>query len=242
MTEHVDLTALLGVANAAEELPPTVRSTALVSSRPHIRLGVARDAAFCFYYHDNFHRLAMAGADLIFFSPLVEAHLPEHLDALWIGGGYPELHAEALAANVSMREDIRRFAETGYPIYAECGGLMYLCETLYDATAVTHPMVGVFPFQTRMTPRRRALGYREITVASGNPFFPAGLRLRGHEFHYSEMVEGVPNATHVRRTLTVQDSHHSPCDEGFTIKRTLGTYTHVHLVLCPRGCEGRSGK
>ena len=133
ITEHVDLTALLGVANAAGELPQTSRSTAMAPSRPHIRLGVARDAAFCFYYHDNFHRLAVAGADLIFFSPLVEAHLPEHLDALWIGGGYPELHAEALAANVSMREDIRRFAETGHPIHAECGGLMYLCETLYDA-------------------------------------------------------------------------------------------------------------
>lgn len=237
IVEHVDLTALLAVANCASELLPTPGDIDMAPPRPRIRLGVACDAAFCFYYHDNFERLRHAGAELVFFSPLLDAHLPRGLDALWIGGGYPELRAEALAANVTMRADIQQFAAAGRPIYAECGGLMYLCETLRTAAAIVHPMVGVFPFGTRMTPRRRALGYREITTVSGHPFFPAGLRLRGHEFHYSEIVAGAPTAEHVRHTLTVQDSKNATRNEGFTIGRTLGTYTHVHLGSHPDAAQ-----
>lgn len=229
IAEHVDLPALLALANLAGRLPQPPRCKDTLPQRRHIRLGVAQDAAFCFFYHDNFQRLREAGAELVFFSPLADAGLPKDLDALWIGGGYPELRAEGLAANVTMHEDIRRFAAAGRPIYAECGGLMYLCKTLHDTAAISHPMVDVFPFATRMTPRWRALGYREITTASGNPFFPVGLRLRGHEFHYSEIVEDASTTDRVQRTLTLQDSHDSTRNEGFTIGRTLGTYAHVHL-------------
>lgn len=228
ITEHVDLTALLDVANAAGELPQAPRDNDTMPSRARIRLGVARDAAFCFFYHDNFARLRRAGAELIFFSPLRDAHLPQGIDAVWLSGGYPELHAEVLAANITMREDLRRFAATGHPIYAECGGLMYLSETLH-AAATVHPMVGVFPFATRMMPRRRALGYREITVARDNPFFPAGLRLRGHEFHYSEIADSEIATSWVRRTFTLQDSSGVTRHEGFTVGRTLGSYAHIHL-------------
>jgi cobyrinic acid a,c-diamide synthase len=235
--EHIDLAALLATANAAGAWPQIPRQDDLGLSPPRVRLGVARDAAFCFFYQDNFERLRRAGAELVFFSPLLDAHLPHGLDALWMSGGYPELHAAALAANVTMREDIRRFAAAGRPIYAECGGFMYLCETLHDLAATAYPMVGVFPFAARMTPRRRALGYREITAVSGNPFFPAGLRLRGHEFHYSEIVESALNAERVRHTLTLQDSNHATCREGFTIGRTLGTYAHVHFGSCPDAAQ-----
>lgn len=233
MTEHIDLAALLTLANTAGALPQPPQSADTSRQRRRIRLGVARDAAFCFFYHDNFQRLRDAGAELVFFSPLTDAGLPTGLDALWIGGGYPELRAETLAANVTMRAAIRRFAAGGRPIYAECGGLMYLGNTLHDTAAISHPMVGVFPFATRMTPRWRALGYREITVTSGNPFFPAGLRLRGHEFHYSKIVEDTPERDRVQRTLLLQDSHSSSCNEGFTIGRTLGTYVHLHFGSQP---------
>lgn len=233
ITEHVDLAALLTLAHTAGKLPQAPQCAKAPTQRQHIRLGVAQDAAFCFFYHDNFQRLRDAGAELAFFSPLADAGLPNDLDALWIGGGYPELRAEALATNVTMCENVRRFAAAGRPIYAECGGLMYLCKTLHDTAALSHFMVEVFPFTTRMTPRWRALGYREITATPGNPFFPVGLRLRGHEFHYSEIVEDAPKTDRVQSTLTLQDSHGSTRNEGFTIGRTLGTYAHVHLGSHP---------
>ncbi|MCS6925926.1 MAG: cobyrinate a,c-diamide synthase [Candidatus Binatia bacterium] len=233
MAEYIDLDAILTVANTANKLPRPPRREDTSRQGQRIRLGVARDAAFCFFYHDNFQRLRDAGAELVFFSPLADAGLPGGLDALWIGGGYPELRAEALAANVTMRADIRRFAAAGRPIYAECGGLMYLCKTLLDTTGLSHPMVGVFPFATRMTPRWRALGYREITATTGNPFFPPGVRLRGHEFHYSEIAEEAPARDWVQRTLLLQDSHGSSYSEGFTIRRTLGTYAHIHFGSQP---------
>lgn len=228
IAEHVDLSTLLDTAHAAGELPWTPPEDDMTPPKARIRLGVARDAAFCFFYHDNFARLRRAGAELILFSPLRDAHLPEGLDAVWLSGGYPELHAAVLSANVTMREDLRRFAATGRPMYAECGGLMSLCEAL-QAAATVYPMVGVFPFTTRMTPRFRALGYREIAAARDNPFFPAGLRLRGHEFHYSEIADSNIAASCVRRTFRLQDSLGVTRPEGFTVGRTLGTYAHIHL-------------
>ena len=237
ITEHVDLTTLLALSNTVSELPqPTLLECTSLPS-PRIRLGVARDAAFCFYYQDNFHRLRAAGAELIFFSPLVDAHLPIDLDALWIGGGYPELHAATLAANVTMRDDIHRFATARRPIYAECGGLMYLCSTLQAGTATTYPMAGVFPFATRMTPRWRSLGYRDILPRADNPFFPAGLSLRGHEFHYSEIIEPTHLPPEMRRTLELRGSDGSVCTEGFTVGNTVGTYAHLHFGSNPAAAQ-----
>lgn len=236
IADHIDLAALLALANTARDLRPVASEPAPISCNIQVRLGVARDAAFCFLYHDNVSRLQAAGAELVFFSPLADARLPENLDALWISGGYPELHAEALSANATLRADIRRFAAAGRPIYSECGGLMYLCHTLRDTAATFFPMVGVLPFTTQMTPRRRALGYREITAAAGNPFFPTGFRLRGHEFHYSEIDEDTLTAgriENVQRTLTLQDSSGATRAEGFTVRRTLGTYAHMHLGSHP---------
>src|SRR5438046_2246068 len=151
-----------------------------------VRIGVARDAAFQFYYAENPDLLREAGAELHFWSPLDDHELPD-VDGLYLGGGYPELHARRLSENTTVKKAVRRFAEGGRPVYAECGGLMYLAETLEDADGVAYPMAGVLPAGVRMRPRRMALGYTEVALTSDTPIGPAGAVARGHEFHYSTL-------------------------------------------------------
>lgn len=152
------------------------------------RMGIARDRAFCFYYEENEAALLKQGWELVAFSPLKDKFLPPDLDALYLGGGYPEVFAEELSANVSMREDIRRFAENGKEIFAECGGYMYLAKALTTKEGKEYPFCGVINGTAHMGTQLRSLGYREVTL-HGYPFaeaLPAD-RLRGHEFHWSKM-------------------------------------------------------
>ena len=194
-----------------------------------VRIGIARDAAFCFYYPDNLELLAAAGAELVYFSPLTDEQLPAAIDGLYLGGGYPELHAAKLAANAGLRQDIQVAATAGLPIYAECGGFMYLSEAI-DA----QPMVGVFPAKARMLPRRRALGYREVTLCAASLLGPAGTVARGHEFHYSEMElpETVPRCYRLTRRQGEPAG-----EEGYRIGNVLGSYVHLHFGSNPRLAE-----
>jgi cobyrinic acid a,c-diamide synthase len=192
---------------------------------------VARDAAFCFYYPDNLELLASCGAEIVFFSPLTDTRLPEGIAGLYLGGGYPELQAATLSENHRLREEIRTCSRSGMPIYAECGGFMYLCRRLTDIDGRPHPMADCFPFETHMLPRRRALGYREIRLAAPSLLGPAGGAGRGHEFHYSELsgdlasVETVYEATpRSGQAMTV---------EGFRVHNTLGSYIHLHFGSNP---------
>ncbi len=142
------------------------------------RLGVARDEAFCFYYRENFRALEEAGAELVFFSPLHDKHLPEGLDGLLFGGGYPELKAWELSQNVSMHHDIREAIRGGMPSLAECGGFMYLHEAIVDKEGRTCPMVGMIPGKCADTGKLVRFGYAEFDCE------PLGFKVRGHEFHY----------------------------------------------------------
>lgn len=159
------------------------------------RMGIARDKAFCFYYEENERILAAQGWELVPFSPLADSTLPPALDALYLGGGYPEVFARELSGNVSMRGAVRSFAEQGGEIYAECGGYMYLCTALEvsepaDGTEkkiVSRPMCGVIDATARMGERVRSLGYREVTMPGGAPFGLERNCFRGHEFHWSEI-------------------------------------------------------
>ena len=128
-----------------------------------VRLGVARDRAFCFYYPENLELFASFGAELVFFSPLEDRELPAELHGIYLGGGYPELYAGKLAANAVLRQALQAGAAAGLPIYAECGGLMYLAREIRDLEGRAHPMTGVLPFAVRMLPRLKSLGYREVT-------------------------------------------------------------------------------
>src|SRR5262249_16720401 len=153
-----DLDRLLALAAEITTVPSNSPEQPPVRAR----IGVARDAAFQFYYADNLDRLRAAGAELIWWSPLADPDVPD-VDGLYLGGGYPELHAARLAANRSMLNAIRQFAEAGRPIYAECGGLMLLAESIEDGQGVRHSMVGVLPARVHMGPGL-TIGYREVVV------------------------------------------------------------------------------
>jgi cobyrinic acid a,c-diamide synthase len=220
--EHIDLDALL--ANSAIERR-TAPAAAAPSPPPRIRLALARDEAFCFYYTENLELLEQAGAELVPFSPIDEP-LPENIDGIYIGGGYPELHADKLAANTSTREAIREFASSGGPIYAECGGLMYLAQTL-EIDGETHPLCGVLPFSTTM-PAPLAIGYVEVTTTGG--LFGSGQTARGHLFHHSA-IAGDPAATD--RCYELKNSRGDETQEGYLIQNVLASYAHLHLASNP---------
>jgi cobyrinic acid a,c-diamide synthase len=226
----LDLERLLALARETPllPLPGGGSSPGPVPSR-RIRIGVAHDAAFQFYYLENLERLREAGAELVYWSPLAEPELPE-VDGLYFGGGYPELHARRLAEHAAMRKAVRRFAEMGRPIYAECGGLMYLAEALEDADGVVHPMVGVLPATVRMRPRRLALGYTEVTLAGGTPLGSAGAVARGHEFHCSTL-DPVPAG--VERAYRIEQRGAPRRAEGYLVGRTLMSYVHLHFASNP---------
>lgn len=194
-----------------------------------VRIGVAFDEAFCFYYQENFSELQKRGADLVFFSPIRDG-LPD-VDGLYIGGGYPELHAEELEKGIA-REQIRKASEDGMPIYGECGGLIYLCEGIVSENLddASHRMVGALPATTIMTNKLQALGYVEAEVIGDNPVVQLGRTIRGHEFHYSriECEKDARFAYKLRRGKGVKDG----CD-GLVEHNTLGGYLHTHFYTYP---------
>lgn len=204
-----------------------------------VRLGLARDRAFCFVYEENLRLLTEApGVEIIPFSPLADAALPPDLDGLLLPGGYPELAAQELAANEPMRAAIRAFCLSGRPVWAECGGYMYLMESLADAEGRVWPMCGVVPARAVMRPRRAALGYREARTLSLGPLGPAGTVLRGHEFHYSALESGskstVGGGGHAW-TLKASDGSEAP--EGWAMGNIVGGYFHAHLASNPEAAR-----
>jgi cobyrinic acid a,c-diamide synthase len=196
-----------------------------------VRIGVARDAAFCFYYADNLELLEAAGATLVYFSPLTDTRLPQDLAGLYFGGGYPELHAGTLAENRHLKQQVQDLSRRRMPIYGECGGFMYLCREMGDIDGQVFPMTGCLPYATRMLDRRKALGYREVTQIRTTPLGPAGQIMRGHEFHYSTMVGAAGGAENVYR-LTDRAGLEK-ANEGFLSDQTLGSYVHLHFGSCP---------
>jgi cobyrinic acid a,c-diamide synthase len=198
-----------------------VRSSAPQTVRePRVRIAVARDAAFCFYYQDNLDALIHAGAELVWFSPITDASLPPDIGGVYLGGGYPELHAEALSRNAAMRCAIRQAAESGLPVYAECGGFMYLTEAIVDAEGREHPMAGVFPTKARMQPRLAAIGYSHPEPSNDALWASGCTSLRGHEFRYST-IDPMP--------AEIARAYQEPAS-GFRFHNVLAGYTHLHFL------------
>jgi cobyrinic acid a,c-diamide synthase len=196
-----------------------------------VRIAVARDNAFCFYYQDNLDLLEQHGAEIVPFSPLTDDSLPLDIDGLYFGGGYPELFAAKLAENSALRDRIREKSRNGMPIYGECGGFMYLCQELVDQHNAGYPMTGCFPFATKMFPRLKALGYREITLTADTAIGKRDLSIRGHEFHYSELTRLAPGLQTVFRISDRSGLDKPP--EGYQINQTLGSYNHLHFGSQP---------
>jgi cobyrinic acid a,c-diamide synthase len=224
IAESCDLDRILAVARAAPPISvPAIATQKAPATRHRPVIGVARDEAFCFYYQDNLDRLARAGAEVRPFSSLKDEE-PD-ADAIYIGGGYPELHAEMLEHS-RCRKFIRDQAEAGMPIYGECGGLMYLCGSL-EADNQTYAMAGILPGRAVMTPKLQALGY--VTGAFGcRPGLWTGtVVIRGHEFHYSR-VECDPEARFAIRLG--QGAGIGGGDDGLTEYSTIGAYTHAYFT------------
>ena len=222
--KHLDIDRLL--AAAAIPRPPAPEETTVgIKAKKGKKIAVARDRAFCFYYQDNLDLLAAAGAEPCYFSPLADKRLPAGADALYLGGGYPELFAAGLAANRAMREEIKRFCLAGGVCLAECGGFMYLCETIEEAEGGRHEMAGVFPAAARMEKRLVSLGYRRARLAAPCFLGEAGEEIGGHEFHYSGTT---PMPEEVERIFITSGS------PGYRIKNTIAGYVHLHFGSNPQ--------
>jgi cobyrinic acid a,c-diamide synthase len=210
---------------------PRQAGTEAFLHKKKVRIAVARDKAFCFYYRDNLDLLEQHGAEIIYFSPLTDEKLPPKIDGLYFGGGYPELYAARLGANSGLRDRIRKICRDGMPIYGECGGFMYLCRELIDQNGMNYPMTGCFPFKTRMFSKLRALGYREINLIRDTVIGKRDLTIRGHEFHYSELSGAAAGHQTVYRITDRTGVDKKP--EGYQIHQTLGSYNHLHFGSQP---------
>jgi cobyrinic acid a,c-diamide synthase len=186
-------------------------------------------------YEDNLRLLRETGAEIVPFSPLADERLPDRIAGIYLPGGYPELFSDALAANVAMKGAIRDAIEGGLPTLAECGGFIYLTQGMVPETGAQHAaplqeFVGLFPAVTRMLPRRKALGYREVETLADSIIGPAGTVARGHEFHYSEMGEMPPE---VDRLYRVNRRGTALGAEGYRYRNCLASYIHLHFGSCP---------
>lgn len=224
----IDMDAFLATLPEVEAVPPFEP----VPQLGNVTIGLARDSAFCFYYEENLRLLRKAGARLVEFSPIESTYLPDGVDGLYIGGGYPELYAFELGQNNRLRREIREFCEAGHPVYAECGGFMYLMNDILTERG-RYAMAGVFPVRAVMNDRFRALGYREVDTRAESVLGPAGTRLRGHEFHYSGLQEDSDLST--MRAIYAMRGRKGELDqpEGFLVGNTLGSYVHLHFGSHP---------
>lgn len=213
-----------------------IQRFALLNPEYGVRIGIIRDTAFQFYYPENFDELRKRGGRLVKINALEERRLPD-IDALYIGGGFPETNAIALAKNISFRKSLKRAVEAGLPVYAECGGLMYLGRELILAKK-TYPMAGIFPLGFQIEKKPQAHGYTIVRTTGKNPFFRKGSTLKGHEFHYSKVTgdkgqKGFSYAFTMQRGQGIADKR-----DGLCYRNVLATYTHLHALGTPEWADG----
>jgi len=227
--QSLDLAPLLDLvcqrAIAQDEVIP-----ALFPGETRVRIGVAQDKAFSFYYEDNFDLLRESGAEIVPFSPLADAEPPPNLDGLFLGGGYPELYADALSRNASMRAGIRALAEAGKPVYAECGGMTYLGKSLSTLDGQCYEMTGLLPMEFEMTPKLVHFGYVDVEFVHDCLLGEKGTKVRGHSFHCSRVrADGpMPAAYHLKYSLSGREEL-----EGYQFKNVLASYVHLHFRTNP---------
>lgn len=228
----VDIDQLLACSRNNNTKQAAAEARPAVASK--LRLGLARDAAFYFYYEDNLDALRSRGVTLVEFSPLNDAALPEGLDGLYIGGGFPEQFSAELSANTAMHASLREFAASGRAIFAECGGYMYLCRSLEQPDGSRLPMAGVLAADCLMRDKRQRLGYTQASSLEAGIFGPAGTTLRGHEFHWSEVV---PDAGQ-KPLFEVRDAHGRRQEQvGIQQGNTHASYFHPHFASNPSAVD-----
>jgi cobyrinic acid a,c-diamide synthase len=225
----LDLDGLVKLAETAPELDFSPFPGPAAPPGPPIRLGLARDSAFNFYYQDGLDLLTSLGAELAPFSPLADTALPCDLSGLYLGGGFPEIFAAELSANRMLRHEIRQVLEDGLPAYAECGGLMYLAQTMVDKSGRAHEMAGFFPVTTVMASGLRNFGYATAFFEADTVLGPAGTRVRVHEFHHSMIKDEKPEDY----VLKMEKSPGREWLGGLARKNVLAAYPHIHFAANP---------
>jgi cobyrinic acid a,c-diamide synthase len=229
--DTIDVDAVECLARSAEEMT-TIPAAPSPGKRKEgtVRVGVAHDPAFCFYYPDNLELLEGEGADLVKFSPMNDQALP-NVDMLYFGGGYPEVYAAQLSGNVAMRRAVRSFADRGGVVYAECGGMMYLTQAIWDFDGRSHEMVGLFSGHAVMQKGSMTLGYRTMKCVRPCILGAEGLTVRGHEFHYSTLK---PTGT-LEFACELQDAQgQSKGADGLSRRNAFALYTHLHFASQPQ--------
>jgi len=232
VSEHVDLERVVVLAASAPEA--TIEVADLRPGRARVAIGYFADQAFSFYYPENLEALEAAGARLVAVSPSDDPGLPE-VDGLYIGGGFPEVHAARLADNRAFAMSVRARIEAGMPVYAECGGLMYLGREL-RVDGSSYPMAGVLDLVVEQTRKPQGHGYEVVTIDRDNPFYRIGTELVGHEFHYSRVVAGSARESavaDVKRGVGLGSGR-----EGIVVGRVWASYLHVHALATPEWATG----
>src|SRR5207245_2232928 len=230
---NVDLDLIWKIAEKAELLPLVPKKVfqgKTAGTRP-VRLAVAYDDAFNFYYPENLELLEEYGAEIVAFSPLDDSHLPADAAGAYLGGGFPEEFVERLAKNRPMAESLHRAYRTGMPIYAECGGLMYLGRTLRTAGGTAHPMAGVLPVDVEMDGQLQRFGYRQLQTLEDSILSPKGQFYRGHEFHWSHITNQDPALRPAYRMSNAEGDVIGY--EGFVGPNLLASYVHLHFGQNP---------
>ncbi|NLB53231.1 MAG: hydrogenobyrinic acid a,c-diamide synthase (glutamine-hydrolyzing) [Syntrophomonadaceae bacterium] len=227
--KYIDLDALIRIAENSPGLPLQYRDrAAAVPAR--VRIGVIKDKVFSFYYPENLEALRDSGAELVMVDSLLDKKLPE-VDALYIGGGFPEIYAEELQENYSLRSDLRRLINTGLPVYAECGGLMYLSRQLFNGDQ-SYEMVGALPCDTKMYNRPKGHGYSKMKVIRSNYLFPENEVIRGHEFHHSQICNVDTNS--LTSIMEVQRGYgFDGKKDGIIYHNVIAVYQHIYAPANP---------
>lgn len=234
VAKHIDLDLLLELAKKAGELPEPAPSLFRRRKKVRARVGLALDKAFSFYYADNLDLFRQMGVEFVPFSPLSDRELPPGITGLYIGGGFPEVYMRELAANREMLTAVRRAVEEGMPVYAECGGYMFLMEAVSDLEGNLFPAAGVVPGTCRMEKRLVGMGYAEGELVRDSLLGPAGTRVRGHEFHYSRYL---PVAGKESWALRLLSGRREGQLEGYARDNVFASYLHIHFASNPQAAE-----
>jgi cobyrinic acid a,c-diamide synthase len=229
--EYLDLQKIEGLMADVQALGTGMKPLLKDAAGPRVRIGILKDAAFQFYYPENLEALEKEGAELVEINAMTAESLPE-LEGLYIGGGFPETSARRLADNTAFRQSVKRAAQSGLPIYAECGGLIYLGKSIFLDGEEYH-LAGVFPVRFGLHRKPQAHGYTELTVSGRNPFYSLGEKIKGHEFRYSTVLSwpGTQSdlALTMERGVGFKDGR-----DGLTYKNVLALYTHIHALSTPQ--------
>ncbi|AWX32733.1 Ni-sirohydrochlorin a,c-diamide synthase [Methanosphaera sp. BMS] len=225
--DNLDLDMLIEIMDNSEDIPDDYENIwATERTRQKTKIAVPFDEAFNFYYHENLEALEHNNAEIIYFSPIHDEELPD-VDALYIGGGYPEIYNKQLSDNKGMLKSIKEFSDNNNPIYAECGGLMYLTKSIDN-----RQMVGVYPYESTLTKKVQGLSYTIAKVVRDNPIQKVGSTYHGHEFHYSKVDYTGKNvndfAFQMQRGVGINGTH-----DGLLYKNTVASYIHTHTACLP---------